>query len=116
MNNLCDCCGENIKQHTYWQISLKFVSFWNPQGDKRNVNLCEKCGIQAANLLGFCHDTGKILSIAKKEQIDSVTVYGAFPGIVGANLPQWHANNPGAAVMGEIKKKTNTEERNERVD
>jgi len=64
-----------------------------------------KCGFQAAQLLGFQYDTGKILSLARREQIDAVTVFGkhgggladiAMGGVGGANEPLWHANEPDA--------------------
>lgn len=109
----CDCCGKEVEREEYWQIKLRFVSFWNnPDGDKRTVTLCMRCGVKAAKLLGFQYDTGKILSIARKEQIDDVTVYGphgggiadiAFGGIVGANPAIWHAEEPNKPVTGAMR-------------
>lgn len=113
----CDCCGKTIPDprgdgHGAWKIALTFVSWWNQEGDVREIILCgEGCGSRAARLLGFEYDTGKILSIARKEMIDSVTVCGphgggmgdiAIGGVAGASAPMWHAqveNVPLAAAM-----------------
>ncbi|MBE3087998.1 MAG: hypothetical protein IMZ71_02625 [Chloroflexi bacterium] len=117
----CDCCGENIEEkgsdgNRGWMIGLRFFSFWNPKGDERILHLCSHCGWQAAKHLGFQFDTGKILSIARGEMIDGVSVYGthggglgdiAMNGIGGANAPEWHAQKPdvpSAAAMERRKR------------
>ena len=114
---LCDACGKDTEPgsgHGAREIGMRFRSWWNRRGDVRILQLCGHCGSQAARLLGFCFDTGKILSVARKEQIDGVSVYGphgggfgdiAMNGVAGANPPQWHAGNtealPAAAMVRE---------------
>ena len=89
----CDLCGDVVKGKERWAIGLKYRSTWNPDGDEVHADLCPRCGNRAVRLLGFCHDTGKILSIARQEQIDHLDQYGL----------KWHGANPSAPLMGAMK-------------
>jgi hypothetical protein len=62
----CDACGEEAKDtgHGTWGIDLHFYSSWRGK-DTKSIVLCQKCGFRAAHFLGFCYDTGSILSIAQ---------------------------------------------------
>jgi len=101
IHRVCDACGGDVFDgRELWEIELRFVSWWNPSGDARVMHLCGSCGSQAARLLGFCYDTGKILSVARGEMIDGVEVHGpngggiadiAINGVAGASAPHWHA-------------------------
>ena len=82
---------------------MRFISFWNPQGDVREISLCSDCGCHAANLLGFQYDTGKILSLARGDVIKSVEVHGpnggglediAMNGVGGAHNLRWYSQRP----------------------
>ena len=113
--HMCDKCGQEIVWETGnagWQIGLKFYSWWNPKGDERVISLCGSCGWKAARLLGFQYDTGKILSLARKESITDVTVYGAHGGGLGdiamtgvhsAGLPSIAVGVPDAPVAGAMQ-------------
>ena len=117
MKLFCDACGEEMEPqsgHGAWEITMRFVSFWNPKGDERIISLCSGCGYQAAWGLGFQYDTGKILSRARGEMIDGVSVCGpngggimdiAMNGMGGASPARWHAEAPDALVAGCLVRK-----------
>ena len=114
---LCDACGKPVDResgHGAWEIGIRFRSMWNQEGDVRVLQLCSTCGSHAAKLLGFCYDTGKILSLARGEMVDGVEVHGpnggglediAINGIGGSHGLQWHAEKPNALVAGEMGKR-----------
>jgi len=95
----CDHCGKDIVGSEWeWQIGIKLISCWGT--DVRGIHLCGKCGWMAARLLGYQQDTGKILSIAKKETVVAATLHqsitnlavNGFTGgadvLCGANSPE----------------------------
>lgn len=101
---LCDSCGAEIGGDQSWQIGLKLDSMWRQNGGHTVVlKLCSKCGHQAARLLGFCYDTGTILSVARRGMIDGAEVHGpnggglediAFNGVGGGHGIRWHEGSP----------------------
>lgn len=109
----CDKCGGEITQEWdggwSWDIGLKFKSAWNPNGETRLIQLCQICGAKAARGLGFCFDTGKILSIAKGEYITECMLTQSLPDIAingvacGHNITSYatqHPDEPAAGAMG----------------
>ena len=103
----CDACGNRIDRES-WTIGLKFDSFWCSSGGERVCRLCHSCGGQAARLLGFCHDTGTICSVARKETVDGASVAGpngggleeiASAGVGYGHSVRWHAGQPDALPM-----------------
>jgi len=106
----CDACGKEIVGDGL-RIALQLVTGWNPNGDVRRCALCMGCGSQALRLLGFCYDTGMILSVARKEQVDGADVHGpnggglgdiAINGVGGVHNARWHANAESALPMGRM--------------
>jgi len=110
--DLCDCCGEPIEDDGsigIWDIGLRFRSSWDPAGHVVTLVLCGKCGSTAANLLGFCYDTGKILSLARKEMVDGCQLTQSMDDIIvygikdGMNTVDWHAENPKAPIAARMQ-------------
>jgi hypothetical protein len=112
MRLLCDHCGDDIKPYfgnAGLEIDLTFYSGWNSKGDKVKIQLCGKCSWKALRLLGFQYDTGKILSLARREMIDEVKVHGphgggiddiALNGVGGAHGLEWHTQKPDVPLAG----------------
>lgn len=117
---ICDACGSDIQatggdENKGMHVEMRFFSCWTKNGDLRALDFCAKCAWKVMQLFGFQYDTGKLLSIAGKEMIDSVTVFGphgggiediAVGGVAGANAPEWHAQEPGALSAGAMGKQT----------
>ena len=87
---VCDACDTDITEnhgnmHERIEITLCFYSWWNSAGDKREIILCMRCGVKLINNMGFCHDTGRLLSSSRGEYVTSVDVRYRTPDLAAVN-------------------------------
>jgi len=92
---VCDACGDEITAnfngaHGAFGVSLRFYSWWNPKGDERDMMLCFNCGAPVMRKLGFCYDTGRLLSISRGEYVTEATVAwdkNTLGGVKSSGIP-----------------------------
>jgi len=103
---ICDACTKDITDnyrdmHEKFEVTLCFYSWWNPTGDERKIILCMNCGVKLINSMGFCYDTGRLLSISRGEYVSSVDVCLRQPDLAATNPTKaiMEISRPGAPLI-----------------